>query len=72
MFQITDDIKLCIHKNQDDTISAIKKYNDYFVTSTDYHEYDNPLKNEYGPICISSIILFINYIKEVKKKLIKK
>ena len=72
MFTITDDIKICIHKNQDETINAIKNNEEYFITSTDYHEYDNPLKNEYGPICISSIILFINYIKEVKEKTNKK
>ena len=69
MYKLSDKFILTIHKDENYTKNEIKNNKDMFITSSDYHEYRNSLKNEYGPINMGNIILFINYINELKKKI---
>ena len=63
MFPICDRLYLDIHKNEEETLKIIKNSKDY-ITSTDFHELYIPLKNDYGPINISCIVNFCNFIDE--------
>lgn len=68
MYKLIDNIYIEIHKNIQYTETRIKNNPDLFITSSDYHEYSNFLKNEYGPINIYNIVLFTNFITEIKNK----
>tara|TARA_B110000259_G_scaffold170757_1_gene201729 strand:+ start:105 stop:1079 length:975 start_codon:yes stop_codon:yes gene_type:complete len=63
MFPICDRLYLDIHKNEEETLKIIKNSKDY-ITSTDLHELYIPLKNDYGPINISCIVNFCNFIDD--------
>ena len=69
MYKLSDKFILTIHKDQNYTKNEIKNNKNVFITSSDYHEYRDSLKNEYGPINMGNIILFINYIDELKTKI---
>tara|TARA_B110001450_G_C17665958_1_gene499545 strand:- start:1741 stop:2694 length:954 start_codon:yes stop_codon:yes gene_type:complete len=65
MYKLLDNIYLTIHNNLDETKYQIKHNPKLFITSTDYHEYYEPLRYEYGPINMGEITLFVKYISEV-------
>lgn len=69
MYRLSDRFIITIHKNENYTKNEISNNKNMFITSSDYHEYRNNLKNEYGPINICNIILFIRYISKLKKKI---
>jgi len=69
MYKLSDKFILTIHKDENYTKNEIKNSKDMFITSSDYHEYRNSLKNEYGPIDMGNIILFILYISELNEKI---
>lgn len=69
MYKLSDKFILSIHKDENYTKNQIKDNKNMFITSSYYHEYRECLKNEYGPINMGNIILFINYISELKTKI---
>lgn len=69
MYKLSDKFILSIHEDENYTKNQIKDNKNMFITSSDYHEYRDCLKNEYGPINMGNIILFINYISELKTKI---
>lgn len=64
MYNINNDIIVTIHKDEKDTINHIKN-SPNFITSSYYHEYNSFVKYDYGPINISNIIKFINFIDDI-------
>lgn len=68
MYKLSDKFILTIHKDENYTKNEIKNNKDMYITSSYYHEYRNFLKNEYGPIDMGNIILFIRYISNLNKK----
>lgn len=69
MYKLSDKFILSIHQDENYTKNQIKDNKNMFIISSDYHEYRDYLKNEYGPINMGNIILFINYISELKTKI---
>jgi len=69
MYKLSDRFIITIHKNENFTKNEIQNNKNMFITSTDYHEYTNNLKNEYGPIDMGNIILFIQYISKLNKNI---
>lgn len=69
MYKLSDKFILTIHKDENYTKNEIKNNKDMFITSSNYHEYRECLKNEYGPINMGNIILFIQYISELNKNI---
>lgn len=63
MYPICDRLYLDIHKNEEETLKIIKNSKDY-ITSTEFHESYMPLKNDYGPMNIGSIINFCDFIDD--------
>jgi len=61
MYKICDRFYITIFENEDETRKMIEK-SKQFITSTDYHDSYNSLDKDYGPINISDIINFSNYI----------
>lgn len=64
MYNINNDIIVTIHKDEKDTINHIKN-SPKFITSSYHHEYNTFVKYDYGPIDISNIIKFINFIDDI-------
>ena len=67
-YKLNNNFSIEIHKNIEETKKKIKNNKKFFITSTNYHEYTNQLSNEYGPINMSDIISFIQFICELKTK----
>ena len=67
-YKLNNKFSIEIHKNIEETKTIIKNNKKFFITSTNYHEYTNQLNNEYGPINMSDIISFIQFIFELKTK----
>tara|TARA_B110000259_G_scaffold188391_1_gene246987 strand:+ start:6212 stop:7177 length:966 start_codon:yes stop_codon:yes gene_type:complete len=65
-YKLNDKFTIEIHQNIEETKRIIKKNTNLFITSTDFHEYKNILRHEYGPINILDIINFIEYISKLK------
>lgn len=60
---VFNNLYLSIHKDIKETDYFIRTSKDY-IFSTDYHEYNYPLNNEYGPINIYNIFKFADFLNE--------
>ena len=60
---------LSIHKDVKETEYFIRTSKD-FIFSSDYHEYNYPLTNEYGPLNIYNIFKFADFLNDLHRPLL--
>lgn len=69
MYKLNDNFIITIHKNENHTKHEIINNKNMYITSSEYHEYKNNLKYEYGPVDMRNIVLFVEFIQELRQRI---